>query len=86
MSFPAIGAILLTLLDLLTWLIIGRCLLSFFPALNWGAQPWRTLYALTEPVMEPFRRLIPSMGGIDISPMILFMVLQILRAVLSTAF
>lgn len=30
MSFPAIGAILLTLLDLLTWLIIGRCLLSFF--------------------------------------------------------
>ncbi|MEO6598462.1 MAG: YggT family protein [Polyangiaceae bacterium] len=35
--------------------------------------------ALTEPVLEPVRRLLPSMGGIDISPMVLLLVLGLVR-------
>jgi YggT family protein len=36
---------------------------------------------ITEPVMEPFRRLLPSMGGLDLSPIFVFLGLQIIRMV-----
>jgi YggT family protein len=35
--------------------------------------------ALTEPVLAPIRRLLPSMGGIDISPMVLVLALRLIR-------
>ena len=35
--------------------------------------------ALTEPVLAPIRRLLPSMGGIDISPMVLLLALRLIR-------
>lgn len=38
---------------------------------------------ICEPVMRPFRRLLPAMGGLDLSPILLFMVLQVLAVVLS---
>ena len=37
---------------------------------------WRTCVALTEPVMAPVRRLLPNLGGLDISPIIVLVVLQ----------
>ena len=37
---------------------------------------WRTVVALTEPVLAPIRRMLPSMGGIDISPIILLIGLR----------
>jgi YggT family protein len=37
---------------------------------------WRTGNALTEPVMAPVRRLLPNLGGVDISPVIVLVVLQ----------
>ena len=40
------------------------------------------LYQLTEPVMAPARKILPSMGGIDFSPMLTFMVIQVLKMVL----
>lgn len=40
---------------------------------------WRTLMALTEPVLRPIRQMLPSMGGIDISPLILLLGIFFLR-------
>ena len=37
---------------------------------------------LTEPVLEPIRRVLPPMGGLDFSPMVLLVALQILRGML----
>ncbi len=37
------------------------------------------LYQLTEPVMAPFRRLLPPMGGLDLSPIIVFIVINVLE-------
>ncbi|MBC7076107.1 MAG: YggT family protein [Syntrophomonadaceae bacterium] len=55
--------------DVLVWLIIGRCILSFI-----RHDPYnpviKFIYDVTEPVMAPFRRLIPAAGGIDFSPII----------------
>ncbi len=37
------------------------------------------LYQLTEPVMAPFRRLLPPLGGLDLSPILVFMVINVLN-------
>ena len=41
----------------------------------------RVLYDLTEPVLKLFRRYIPPIGMLDISPIVIFIILQVLRSV-----
>jgi len=48
--------------------IIGRALLSWFPVDPRG-QLAQTLYQVTEPILEPLRRIIPRFGMIDLAPM-----------------
>ena len=64
---------LITLIGLYKLILIARILLTWLPAINWYNQPFRFLAAVTDPVMEPFRRLIPPIGGIDFSPILLFL-------------
>lgn len=40
------------------------------------------LWQLMEPVMAPFRKLVPSLGGIDLSPILIFMLLNLVRIVI----
>lgn len=40
---------------------------------------WRTLTALTEPVLRPIRNFLPSMGGLDLSPLALLLGIFFLR-------
>jgi YggT family protein len=40
------------------------------------------LYRLTEPVLRPIRNLLPNMGGIDISPIILFLIILFIQSVI----
>lgn len=70
-------------LDLYVWILIARILLTWLPNINWYNQPWRTLSQLTDPVMAPFRRLIPPLGGIDFSPIVLFITIQLLQMALA---
>ena len=42
----------------------------------------RVTRALTEPVLEPIRKVLPDMGGIDLSPMVLLFGIQLLRRLL----
>lgn len=44
----------------------------------------RTCYALTEPLLRPVRNLLPSLGGIDISPIFVFIGLRALQVALNT--
>jgi YggT family protein len=62
--------------------IIIRTLLSLFQVSPYHpVQRW--LYQLTEPLLQPIRNLIPNSGmGLDFSPMILLILLQILEQVL----
>lgn len=65
-------------------ILVARILLTWLPSINWYNQPFKFLRDVTDPVMAPFSRLIPSVGGIDFSPILLFFVLGILeRALLS---
>jgi YggT family protein len=78
-----------SLVQLMQLLIFIWCLISWFPNINRYEQPFRTLDRIVEPIILPFRRIIPPIGGIDLSPMVAVMALQLLeylmRTVLHTA-
>ena len=40
------------------------------------------LYQITEPVMAPFRKLLPTMGGLDLSPILVFLCINVLEVIL----
>ena len=64
--------------EVMMWLVVIRCILSFIRHNPY--QPIiRFIYDITEPIMAPFRRLLPTAGGIDFSPIIVWMVLMLLR-------
>ncbi len=78
-----VGIVLSNLIYLYSMLLFVYILLSWFPGVRF--QEWyRALGMLFEPVLDPFRRIIPPIGGaLDISPILLFILLMILqRAVL----
>ena len=58
-------------------LIIARIFLSWIPKLNWYKQPWKFIYQSTEMYLGLFRKFIPPIGMIDISPIIAILALQL---------
>jgi YggT family protein len=46
------------------------------------SQVGRFLYQVTEPVLRPIRRIVPSIGGVDLSPLIVILLLWLLRNLL----
>jgi YggT family protein len=51
---------------IMTWAIVIRCIISFFVNEHYNANA-RLLVQFTEPVVRPFRRLLPALGGFDFS-------------------
>jgi len=70
-----------TIFNLLTLLILARVLMSWF-----RPDPYnpivRTIIDLTDPIMEPVRRLIPPVGGMDFSPIIVLIGLSFLQRII----
>ena len=67
-------------LNLLIWLTILMALLSW---LNPRSPAMPLLYQLTAPFLNPLRRILPQFGGIDLSPILLFVIVQILLMVVT---
>ncbi len=82
----AIGQIIIGLVQLLNLVIIVWCLLSWFPNIHWHEQPFRTLDRIVQPIIAPFRRIIPPIANIDLSPMVAIFVLQGIRLAVTTFF
>lgn len=81
--------ILQVLLNVVWWIIFVQFVLSLlitFNVVNTSNQFVRSLYTglerLTEPMYRPIRRLLPNMGGIDFSPMVVLILISILGIVL----
>lgn len=74
---------LITFVDLffniLTWAILIRVLLSWIPGLSPFNPLVRLLASITDPILEPARRVIPPIGMLDISPIVVLFALQIVR-------
>jgi YggT family protein len=73
-------------LQLYVWLLIAAAVLSWLVAFNvvntrnqFVAMIGNFLYGITEPVLRPIRNLLPAMGGIDISPIILILIIIFIR-------
>lgn len=62
------------------WVIIARVLLSWLPIPT--SEPFDTIvkviHTVTDPVMEPVRKILPSMGGLDFSPIVVIIGLRFL--------
>ena len=78
-------------LNLYTWLLIASAIFSWlyaFNVINSGNQfvnsVGRFLYNITEPALRPIRRFLPDLGGIDISPIILLLILFFVRQFIIT--
>ena len=68
-----------SLLNLYFWLIIIRIFLTWIPSINWYSQPYKTLALISDIVLEPFRKIIPPMGGLDFSPIFALLFLQFVQ-------
>jgi YggT family protein len=84
---PLIGFIVLVI-NLYIWVVIASAILSWLVAFNVVNTNNRfvlsiadMLYRLTEPALRPIRNILPDLGGIDISPVILILLLLFVRDV-----
>lgn len=73
---PLVAQALAQFLTFYFVLLIIRILLSWFPSVDWGKAPFSILSQLTDPYLNLFRRIIPPLGGIDLSPMLAIFLLQ----------
>ena len=84
-----IYALLLTLyyvLDIVKWVFIVMIIMSWLISFNvintrnqFVATVWRILNQVTEPILRPIRRFLPNMGGLDLSPLIVFVIIFFLQ-------
>jgi YggT family protein len=70
---------LTTFLSIYTVLLIVRILLSWFPNVDWFSPPFSVLSQLTDPYLNLFRSIIPPLGGIDLSPILAFLLLSLVQ-------
>jgi len=86
----AILEIIFTVINLYMDVIIAAAVLSWLIAFNAVnvrndivRAIWTTLTALTEPLLAPIRRSLPNMGGVDISPVVLYLLLLLVEKMLT---
>lgn len=79
-------ALILTVIQLYMWVLIASAVLSWlvaFNVLNTSNRLVYTigdfLYRITEPALRPIRRMVPLVGGFDISPIVLILLLIFAR-------
>ena len=72
-----LAALLIQVLEFYKWIVIVAVIVSWLTAFNvinernqFVNMLLRVLYALTEPVFRPVRRVLPSFGGLDLSPIV----------------
>ncbi|MBZ0318171.1 MAG: YggT family protein [Chloroflexi bacterium] len=73
------------LATILSLILFGRIIVSWMVALG-RLSPYspiaKTLFDLTEPFLAPIRNLLPQTAGFDLSPLIAFIIIQIVRTLL----
>lgn len=79
-----------TILGIFVWLLIASAVLSWLVAFNVVNTRNRAvyvigdfLYRVTEPLLRPIRNLLPNMGGMDLSPVVLILLIFFVRNLLA---
>jgi len=86
MMMNPIAALLIQVLEIYKWILIAAVIVSWLTAFNvinvhnnFVRSLLRVLLALTEPVLAPIRRVLPAMGGLDLSPIVAFVIIWFLQ-------
>jgi YggT family protein len=81
-----IAALLIEVLEIYKWVVIAAMIVSWLTAFNvinqynnFVRSLLRILIALTEPVFRPIRKVIPAVGGLDLSPIVVFVIIWFLQ-------
>lgn len=79
-------------LNIYWWLLIGSAIFSWLYAFNvvnprnqFVAAIGNFLFRVTEPVLAPIRRFLPDLGGIDISPIVVLLIIYFIQLFLRTS-
>ena len=74
------------ILSLVWWVFLIMIIMSWLISFNvintrnqFVATVWRVLNQITEPILRPIRRVVPSVGGLDLSPLIVFVIIFFLQ-------
>jgi len=74
------------ILEIIKWIFIVMIVMSWLISFNvintrneLVANIWRVLNQVTEPILRPIRRIIPPVGGLDLSPIVVFLVILFLQ-------
>jgi YggT family protein len=81
-SIPFLTNTLSVFVSIYIALLVIRILLTWFPTVNWYNQPFSALSQITDPYLNLFRSIIPPLGGMDFSPMLAILALQLLAGIL----
>jgi YggT family protein len=78
-----IAFVIVKALGLYSWIVLAAVIVSWLVAFNvinshhnFVRSLLRTLYALTEPVFRQIRKVIPPIGGLDLSPLVVFFIIM----------
>lgn len=81
--------VILIILDIYWWVVLATIILSWLIAFNvintrnqFVDSVWKALLSLTEPVLRPIRRMLPKLQGIDISPIVLFIIIFAIQQII----
>jgi len=76
-------------LNIYIWILIANAIFSWLYAFNvintrnqFVNMIGRALYQMTEPVLRPIRRFMPDLGGVDISPIVLVLIIYLLQQII----
>lgn len=73
-------------LNIYQLILLARVLITWFPDIDRGNPIVRFLFDVTEPVLRPVREMLPQTGGIDFSPLIVFLGISVLMQILRMMF
>ena len=85
----AILDVILIVLDLYIWLLIAAAILSWLVAFNvvnsrnqFVAMVGDFLFRVTEPVLRPVRNMLPNLGGLDVSPVVVILIIILIKDII----
>lgn len=78
------------ILNIIWWVFLVMIIMSWLISFNVintrnnvVAAVWRALNQVTEPILRPIRRILPPMGGLDLSPIVVFIIIFFLQQLIA---
>lgn len=76
-------SILIIILQVYSFILLARVIMTWIPNLDMNSPIVQFLLQVTEPVLKPIRQALPQAGGIDFSPLIVFLIISVISRLLA---